>query len=144
MTVAAFIAKNALRNKRRAALTILSVAVSCALLVTLLTLQRELTIPPEAEAASLRVIVRNKVSLAQPLPALAASESGQQKRQFDVFVRGQYGNQVEGFKNKADVLVPPVREFLFVEPGHVDALHDALPVCGAVDARDDVQQLRFA
>ena len=79
-----------------------------------------------------------------PLPALVASESGQQKRQFDVFVRGQYGNQVEGFKNKADVLVPPVREFLFVEPGHVDALHDALPVCGAVDARDDVQQRRFA
>jgi len=30
MTVATFIAKNALRNKRRAALTILSVAVSCA------------------------------------------------------------------------------------------------------------------
>src|SRR5258706_15256494 len=69
MTVATFIVKNALRNKRRAALTILSVAVSCALLVTLLTLQRELTIPPESEAASLRVIVRNKVSLAQPLPA---------------------------------------------------------------------------
>src|SRR5205809_8035530 len=69
MTVATFIAKNALRNKRRAALTILSVAVSCALLVTLMTLQRELTIPPESEAASLRVIVRNKLSLAQPLPA---------------------------------------------------------------------------
>jgi putative ABC transport system permease protein len=69
MTVATFIAKNALRNKRRAVLTILSVAISCALLVTLLTLQRELTIPPESEAASLRVIVRNKVSLAQPLPA---------------------------------------------------------------------------
>ncbi len=69
MTVATFILKNALRNKRRAGLTILSVAISCALLVTLLTLQRELTIPPEAEAASLRVIVRNKVSLAQPLPA---------------------------------------------------------------------------
>jgi putative ABC transport system permease protein len=69
MTVATFIAKNALRNKRRAGLTILSVAVSCALLVTLLTLQRELTIPPESEAASLRVIARNKVSLAQPLPA---------------------------------------------------------------------------
>src|SRR5882762_1142083 len=69
MTVGTFIAKNALRNKRRAALTILSVAISCALLVTLLTLQRELTIPPESEAASLRVIVRNRVSLAQPLPA---------------------------------------------------------------------------
>ena len=69
MTTAGFIIRNALRNKRRAALTVLSVAVSCALLVTLLTLQRELTVPPESEAASLRVIVRNKVSLAQPLPA---------------------------------------------------------------------------
>src|SRR5216117_3043381 len=69
MTIGTFILKNALRNKRRAGLTILSVAISCALLVTLLTLERELTIPPEAEAASLRVIVRNKVSLAQPLPA---------------------------------------------------------------------------
>ncbi|MBC8003216.1 MAG: ABC transporter permease, partial [Opitutaceae bacterium] len=46
MNLGTFIAKNALRNKRRAALTILSVAISCALLVTLLTLQRELTIPP--------------------------------------------------------------------------------------------------
>ena len=69
MTFASFIAKNALRNKRRALLTIISVAVSCGLLVTLLTLQRELTVPPESEAASLRIIARNKVSLAQPLPA---------------------------------------------------------------------------
>lgn len=69
MNLGTFIAKNALRNKRRALLSISSVAVSCALLVTLLTLQRELTIPPESEAASLRVIARNKVSLAQPLPA---------------------------------------------------------------------------
>jgi putative ABC transport system permease protein len=69
VTTASFILKNALRNRRRALLTIISVAVSCALLVTLLTLMRELTIPPESEAASLRIIVRNKVSLAQPLPA---------------------------------------------------------------------------
>jgi len=69
MTQHGFIVKNALRNKRRAALTVLSVAVSCALLVTLLTLQRELTVPPESEGASLRIIARNKVSLGQPLPA---------------------------------------------------------------------------
>ena len=68
MTIASFVIKNALRNRRRALLTIVSVAVSCALLVTLLTLQRELTTPPESEAASLRVIARNKVSLMQPLP----------------------------------------------------------------------------
>ena len=40
MTIGTFILKNALRNKRRAGLTILSVAISCALLVTLLTLEK--------------------------------------------------------------------------------------------------------
>ncbi len=69
MTIASFVVKNALRNRRRALLTVISVAISCGLLVTLLTLQRELTIPPESEAASLRIIARNKVSLAQPLPS---------------------------------------------------------------------------
>ncbi|MFO1459630.1 MAG: FtsX-like permease family protein [Verrucomicrobiota bacterium] len=64
-----FVLINAVRNQRRATLTVLSVASSCALLVTLLTLQRELTVPPESEGASLRIIARNKVSLAQPLPA---------------------------------------------------------------------------
>lgn len=69
MTIAGFILKNALRNTRRALLTISSVAVSSALLVSLMTLERELTVPPEAEGASLRIIARNKVSLMQPLPA---------------------------------------------------------------------------
>jgi len=69
ITIPGFVLKNALRNGRRAMLTVLSVAVSCALLVTILTLQRELTVPPESEAASFRIIARNKVSLAQPLPA---------------------------------------------------------------------------
>ncbi|KAB2660351.1 MAG: FtsX-like permease family protein [Verrucomicrobia bacterium] len=69
MNILTFIAKNALRNRRRVILTVSSVAVSCGVLVTLQTLQRELTIPPESEAASLRVIARNKVSIAQPLPA---------------------------------------------------------------------------
>ncbi len=69
MNLLSFVAKNALRNRRRALLTVISVGISCGLLVTLLTLQRELTIPPESEAASLRIIARNKVSLAQPLPA---------------------------------------------------------------------------
>lgn len=64
-----FIIANGTRNVRRATLTVLSVAISCGLLVTLLTLQRELTTPPESESASFRIIARNKVSLAQPLPA---------------------------------------------------------------------------
>ncbi len=69
MTTVTFIAKNALRNKRRAALSVVSVAVSLFLLVTLLVALRELTLPPEDLGAALRVVVRNRVSLANLLPA---------------------------------------------------------------------------
>jgi putative ABC transport system permease protein len=69
VSTGAFILKNALRNKRRAALSVLSVAVSLFLFVTLLVALREITMPPEDIGASLRVAVRNKVSIASPLPA---------------------------------------------------------------------------
>ena len=69
MTIGTFIIKNALRNKRRATLSVLSVAVSLFLLVTLQVALRELMNPINDEGSSLRIIVRNKVSLAQPLPA---------------------------------------------------------------------------
>ena len=69
MNLPSFILKNALRNKRRALLSVLSVAMSLFLLVTLQVALRELTNPINDEGSSLRIIVRNKVSLAQPLPA---------------------------------------------------------------------------
>jgi len=69
MTVSTFILKNALRNKRRATLSILSVAVSLFLLVTLLVALREITTPAEGAGAELRVAVRNKISIANLLPA---------------------------------------------------------------------------
>ena len=69
MTIGSFIAKNALRNKRRALLSVLSVAASLFLLVTLLVAVRELTVPPEGEGAASRIIVRNRISLANTLPA---------------------------------------------------------------------------
>jgi putative ABC transport system permease protein len=69
VTIPTFIIKNALRNKRRAALSILSVAVSLFLLVTLQVAVRELTLPPEDIGAALRVAVRNKISIANLLPA---------------------------------------------------------------------------
>ena len=69
MTVGTFIAKNAFRNKRRAALSITSVAVSLFLLVALLVFLRELTVPPEDIGAALRVVVRSRISIANPLPA---------------------------------------------------------------------------
>lgn len=68
MSIPTFILKNALRNKRRALLSISSVAVSLFLLVTLQVALRELTIPPQSAGAELRVAVRNKISLTNPLP----------------------------------------------------------------------------
>ena len=68
MTIPGFIVKNALRNKRRAALCVLSVAASLALLVTLLVILDFFINPPEDVGSSLRIAVRNKVSLASPLP----------------------------------------------------------------------------
>lgn len=69
MTIGTFIIKNALRNKRRATLSILSVAVSLFLLVLLLVALREITLPVEGAGAELRVAVRNKISIANLLPA---------------------------------------------------------------------------
>ena len=69
MTLGTFIIKNALRNKRRATLSILSVAVSLFLLVLLLVALREITLPVEGAGAELRVAVRNKISIANLLPA---------------------------------------------------------------------------
>src|SRR5262245_30493426 len=69
MTIGTFILKNALRNKRRAMLSVLSVAVSLFLLVTLQVGLRELTLPVEGAGAELRVAVRNKISIANLLPA---------------------------------------------------------------------------
>lgn len=69
MTIPGFIARNALRNKRRLLLSVTSVAASLFLLIMLQVALRELTNPINDEGSSLRIIVRNKVSLAQPLPA---------------------------------------------------------------------------
>src|SRR3954464_2242767 len=68
MTTFGFIAKNALRNKRRALLSVLSVAVSLFLFVMLQVGMREMTLPVEAVGSATRVIVRHKISLGQMLP----------------------------------------------------------------------------
>ncbi|MCX7872251.1 MAG: FtsX-like permease family protein [Verrucomicrobiae bacterium] len=69
MTIGGFILHNAFRNKRRALLCVLSVAASLFLLVMLLVTLRELTVPPEEVESALRIGVRNKISIANFLPA---------------------------------------------------------------------------
>ena len=69
MTIPGFLVRNAFRNKRRLLLSVLGIAVSMFLLVTLMVVLRELTQPPNDGGSSLRITVRNKLSLANPLPA---------------------------------------------------------------------------
>lgn len=68
MTIPGFILRNALRNKRRLTLTILSVALSLFLFTTLQTALREFTQPPSTADSALRIITRHRVSLATVLP----------------------------------------------------------------------------
>jgi putative ABC transport system permease protein len=69
VTIPGFILRNALRNKRRLILTVLSVAVSLFLFTTLQTALRELTQPATSEEAAMRIVVRHKVSIGNVLPA---------------------------------------------------------------------------
>ena len=67
MTIPGLILRNALRNKRRFALTVSSVAVSLFLLTMLQVVLRGLTDPTPTEDSALRIVVRHKVSLANML-----------------------------------------------------------------------------
>jgi putative ABC transport system permease protein len=63
------ILKNALRNRRRSALTISSIAASMCLLGVLFALYRALFLSPPAPGQELRVVTYHRVSLTQSLPA---------------------------------------------------------------------------
>jgi putative ABC transport system permease protein len=60
--------KNSLRNRRRSVLTILSIAASMCLLGVLFALYRGLFMAPAKPGQELRLVVRHKVSMTQPLP----------------------------------------------------------------------------
>jgi putative ABC transport system permease protein len=60
--------KNSLRNRRRSALTISSIAVSLCLLGVLIAVYHALFLSDETPGQAMRLIVRHRVSLAQPIP----------------------------------------------------------------------------
>jgi len=60
--------KNALRNRRRSALTIASMAFSLCLLGVLFALYRGLFLAPPAPGQELRLVTHHKISIAQSMP----------------------------------------------------------------------------
>lgn len=69
MTLAGFAAKNAFRNKRRGALTVLSIAFSLLLLTLLMCVWRVFYLSSGTPADARRLVTRNRISLTFPLPA---------------------------------------------------------------------------
>ena len=69
MTLTSFISKNAFRNKRRSALTVLSIAFSMLLLTLLLILWQSFYMNDGSTESNLRLVVRHRVSLLFDLPS---------------------------------------------------------------------------
>src|ERR1035437_7995788 len=68
MTPLRFIVRNALRNKRRTALTVLSTGFSLFLLIVLTTFLDILTNPPTTDQSALRLAVRRSTSMIDQMP----------------------------------------------------------------------------
>lgn len=68
MNLTRYIWRNALRNKRRAGLTILSIGFSLFLLLALLTFLRVLLDPQLEDEAALRLVVARSTSIAEMMP----------------------------------------------------------------------------
>ncbi len=68
MTLQTYIYKNILRNKRRTALTVLSIGFSLFLLIVLYTFLDLLLNPPMTEQSALRLAVKRSTSLADQMP----------------------------------------------------------------------------
>jgi putative ABC transport system permease protein len=84
-----FIVKNALRSKRRAFLTMASVALSFCLLAVLMALYHALFLSaPATPGQALRLVVHHKVSLAQgAVSDLCSSTDSRRKRRVSGLIR---------------------------------------------------------
>ncbi len=68
MTLSRFVTKNAFRNKRRSALTVLSIAFSLLLLTLMMTIWRAFYLDQGSAESAERLVVRHRVSLTFNLP----------------------------------------------------------------------------
>jgi putative ABC transport system permease protein len=69
MTLTRFVTKSAFRNKRRSALTVLSIMFSLLLLTLMMTIWRAFYIDTFSAESAQRLITRHRVSLTQSMPA---------------------------------------------------------------------------
>ena len=85
------ILKNALRNRRRSALTIISIAFSLCLLGLLMALYHAFYFSEPTSDQALRVVTRNRVSLTNPMPLSYQQKIRQTPGVRDVMIMQWYG-----------------------------------------------------
>jgi len=74
MTLSSFVAKSAFRNKRRTALTMVSIAFSLMLLTIMMTAWRAFYVDQGSEQSTQRLITRHRVSLTFSMPIYYAAK----------------------------------------------------------------------
>jgi putative ABC transport system permease protein len=74
MTLTTFVTKSAFRNKRRTAFTMVSIALSLALLTVMMTIWRAFYIDTGSEQSTQRLVTRHRVSLTFSLPIYYAEK----------------------------------------------------------------------
>jgi putative ABC transport system permease protein len=83
--------KNSVRNRRRSALTIGSIAVSLCVLCVLITMYRAMFYGEATPAQALRLVVRHRVSLTQPIPIYYRDKIRQVPGVHDIMVWQWFG-----------------------------------------------------
>ncbi len=73
-------------------------------------------------------------------PSILCPETRVDQRQLDIIERRGAGQQVEGLKDEADLLVSDAGELVVVEVGHPMAVEPVLPGGRAVEAADQIHQ----
>ena len=98
---------------------------------------RRTVIEAVAETECLQDLLRPAMPLPRPKPGIG-------RRQFDVGHRGQRLQQVVGLEHEAEGVAPQDGKTVVVEGADVDLGDPALPVCGTVQAADDVHERGLA
>ena len=94
--------KNSLRNRRRSLLTIVSIAASLSLLGLLLALYHSLYFADLAPDSALRLITRNRVSLANPLPLAYEAQIKQVPGVKEVMIFNWFGGTYKDARDPAN------------------------------------------
>jgi putative ABC transport system permease protein len=104
--------KNAMRNRRRSVLTICSVAASLCLLGVLMAIYSAFFFTPPTQEQMLRVVTRNRISLANIMPVSYRQKIGQIPGVREVTIMQWFGGVYEDPKNMfARMAVEPERFF---------------------------------